>query len=108
MTGDRKYGTAERQPLREEPTWEQVLQKNTIERLKKEKAPVGIVHEVPELASRNYLDISEEDIVRLQWYGLYHDKPKVGAFMMRIKLPSGICSPEQFRTLGRLSVDIGR
>ena len=28
-------------------------------------------------------------MVRLQWWGLYHDKPKVGTFMLRIKLPSG-------------------
>ena len=107
MIGDRKFGTGERQPLREEPTWEQVLQKNTIERLKKEKAPVGIVHEIPELASRPYLDISEEDIVRLQWYGLYHDKPKIGAFMMRIKVPSGYLPPQSLRAIGEVTERFG-
>ena len=107
MSGDRKFGTGERRPLPEEPTWEQVLQKNTIERLKKEKAPVGIVHEIPELASRNYLDISEEDIVRLQWYGLYHDKPKVGSFMMRIKVPSGYLPPQSLRAIGEVAQKFG-
>ena len=107
MSGDRKFGTGERRPLPEEPTWEQVLQKNTIERLKKEKAPVGIVHEVPELAARHYLDISEEDIVRLQWYGLYHDKPKVGSFMMRIKVPSGYLPPQSLRAIGEVTERFG-
>ena len=27
--------------------------------------------------------------MRFQWYGLYHDKPKIGSFMMRVKIPSG-------------------
>ena len=107
MTEERRFGTGERRPLPEEPTWEQVLQRNTIERLKKEKAPVGIVHEIPELAGRHYLDISEEDIVRLQWYGLYHDKPKVGAFMMRIKVPSGYLPPQSLRAIGEVAERFG-
>ena len=90
MTDDRRFGTGEKRPLAPAPTWEQVLAKNTVERLKKEKAPVGIIDEIPELGALHYLDVSEEDIVRLQWYGLYHDKPKVGSFMMRIKVPGGL------------------
>src|SRR5207248_9078759 len=89
MSDDRRFGTGTRRPLPEEPSWDQVLTKNTVERLKKEKAPIGIVHEIPELARRHYLDVSEEDIVRLQWYGLYHDKPKLGSFMLRVKVPAG-------------------
>jgi ferredoxin-nitrite reductase len=42
------------------------------------------------------------------WYGLYHDKPKVGFFMMRIKVPSGILTPAQLRTIGELSQEYGR
>ena len=38
----------------------------------------------------SYEKLPEEDIVRLQWFGLYHDKPKIGSFMMRVKIPSGI------------------
>lgn len=55
-----------------------------------------------------YEVISEEDIVRLQWWGLYHDKPRVGYFMMRIKIPGGILTAPQLRTIGRLSVRFGR
>jgi ferredoxin-nitrite reductase len=64
--------------------------------------------ELPQLIERGYEDISEDDIVRFTWYGLYHDKPKTGYFMMRIKVPSGILSPLQFRTIGELSRRFGR
>ena len=37
--------------------------------------------------------MAEEDIVRLQWWGLYHDKPKIGTFMLRVKVPAGQLSP---------------
>ncbi|TMK33202.1 MAG: nitrite/sulfite reductase, partial [Actinobacteria bacterium] len=55
-----------------------------------------------------YEVISEEDIVRLQWWGLYHDKPRVGYFMMRIKIPGGILNAGQLRTIGRLAERFGR
>jgi len=55
-----------------------------------------------------YEVISEEDIVRLQWWGLYHDKPRVGYFMMRIKIPGGILNAQQLRTIGGLSAKFGR
>src|SRR5919199_3777685 len=90
------------------PDRELVLKRNNVERLKSEKFPLDIIHEIPELAERNYLDISEEDMVRFQWYGLYHDKPKVGYFMLRIKVPSGILAPAQYRAIGELAQRFGR
>ena len=90
------------------PDWDLVLKRNNVERLKRDKSPLEIMAEVPELAERNYLDISEEDMVRFQWYGLYQDKPKVGYFMLRVKAPSGILSARQYRALGELSVEYGR
>ena len=61
-----------------EPTWELVLKRNPVERLKQEKAPLGIRDELPALIAAGYESVPEEDIVRLQWWGLYHDKPKIG------------------------------
>ena len=90
------------------PTWELVLKRNSIERLKREKFPFELLNELPDLIERGYEEISEEDIVRFMWLGLYHDKPKVGTFMMRVKIPSGILTPNQFRTIGELSRRFGR
>jgi ferredoxin-nitrite reductase len=44
----------------------------------------------------------------LQWWGLYHDKPKVGRFMLRIKLPSGHLTPAKLRAIGEVSNRYGR
>ena len=90
------------------PTLELVLKRNSIERLKRDKFPLDIVNELPDIIERGYENISEEDVVRFMWYGLYHDKPKVGYFMMRVKIPSGILNPEQFRMIGELSRTYGR
>lgn len=90
------------------PTLDLVLKRNSIERLKREKFPFALIDELPDLIARGYEEISEEDMVRFQWYGLYHDKPKVGTFMMRVKVPSGILTPRQFRTIGELSCRFGR
>jgi ferredoxin-nitrite reductase len=90
------------------PDWDLVLRRNNVERLKREKFPLEIVNDIDDLAQRNYLDISEEDMVRFQWYGLYQDKPKVGYFMLRIKAPSGILTAAQYRAIGELSQKFGR
>jgi sulfite reductase beta subunit-like hemoprotein len=90
------------------PDWDLVLKRNNVERLKREKFPLEIVNELEELGQRNYLDISEEDMVRFQWYGLYQDKPKVGYFMLRIKAPAGIMTAPQYRAIGELSTKFGR
>src|SRR5437879_6880507 len=90
------------------PDWDLVLKRNNVERLKRDKFPLEIVNELEELGQRNYLDISEEDMVRFQWYGLYQDKPKVGYFMLRVKAPSGIMTAAQYRVLGEFSLKFGR
>src|ERR671918_1361507 len=93
---------------REPATLELVLKRNPVERLKREKSPLGILGELPALIAAGYADVAEEDMVRLKWWGLYHDKPKVGTFMLRIKLPAGRVSPAQLRAIGELSNRFGR
>src|SRR5215831_13040604 len=100
--------TAGRKPLPDPPSRELVLKRNSVERLKLEKAPLSIIDELPQLIATGYADIPEEDIVRLKWWGVYHDKPKVGTFMLRIKLPAGRITPPQLRAVGELSNEFGR
>jgi ferredoxin-nitrite reductase len=90
------------------PGWELVLKRNPVERLKQEKSPLGILGELPALIADGYERMAEEDVVRLKWWGLYHDKPKVGTFMLRIKLPGGLLTPAQLRTIGEISNEFGR
>jgi ferredoxin-nitrite reductase len=95
---------------REKPPvdWELVLKRNPVERLKKEKAPLGIRDELPALIAAGYEAVAEEDVVRLQWWGLYHDKPKIGTFMLRVKVPAGKLAPHELRAIGETSNLFGK
>jgi ferredoxin-nitrite reductase len=85
------------------PTLDLVLRRNSVERLKREKSPLGMLDELPALIAQGYERVDEEDIVRLKWWGLYHDKPKIGTFMLRVKIPGGITSPAHLRAIGEIS-----
>ena len=88
--------------------WELVLKRNPVERLKRERSPLGIRDELPALIAAGYENVAEEDVVRLQWWGLYHDKPKIGTFMLRIKVPAGQLSPTALRAIGEVSSLYGK
>src|SRR4051794_17484890 len=90
------------------PTWETVYERNSVERIKRDKPPLGIRDELPALIAQGYEQLPEEEIVRLQWWGLYHDKPKIGTFMLRVKIPSGILTPAKLRAIGEVSNRYGR
>src|SRR3954451_6732405 len=93
---------------KEPASWELVLERNSVERIKRDKPPLGIREELPALIAAGYESMAEEDIVRLQWWGLYHDKPKIGTFMLRVKIPSGILSPAKLHAIGEVSNRYGR
>jgi sulfite reductase beta subunit-like hemoprotein len=90
------------------PSLELVLKRNSVERMKRDKSPLGMLDELPALIAQGYEQIDEEDIVRLKWWGLYHDKPKIGTFMLRVKIPGGIVTPAQLRAIGEISNEHGR
>src|SRR6476469_2523727 len=91
-----------------QPDWELVYKRNPVERLKRDKSPLGMLDELPALIAAGYEDVPEEDLVRLKWWGLYHDKPKIGTFMLRVKIPGGILQPGQLRAIGEISNRHGR
>jgi ferredoxin-nitrite reductase len=95
-------------PPAPEPDWELVYKRNPVERIKRDKSPLGILDELPALIAAGYEQMPEEDMVRLKWWGLYHDKPKVGTFMLRIKLPGGRVSPAGLHAMGEISNTFGR
>ena len=67
-----------------------------------------MLDELPALIAAGYADVAEEDVVRLKWWGLYHDKPKVGTFMLRVKLAAGRLTTPQLRAIGRLALEHGK
>ena len=95
-------------PPSEPPSWETVLKRNSVERLKRELFPLDLPQQWNRLVETPYEALPETDVVRLQWFGLYHDKPKLGSFMMRVKVPGGLLKPAGLRLLGELSREYGR
>lgn len=91
-----------------EITWDLIRKRNFVERLKHEKGGLEVIHDLPAMIEAGYEAVPEEDFVRMQWYGIYHDKPKLGYFMMRVKVPGGILSPAELRTIGGISQRFGR
>jgi len=91
-----------------EVTWDLVRKRNFVERLKHEKGGLDVIDDLPSMIERGYEAVPEEDFVRMQWYGLYHDKPKLGYFMLRVKLPGGVLTPAKLRVLGEISQQYGR
>src|SRR5437764_1062380 len=90
------------------PSWESVYERNSVERIKRDRPPLGIRDELPATSPAGYEQMAEEDIARLHWWGLYHDKPKIGTFMLRVKIPSGIVSSAKLRAIGEVSNRYGR
>ncbi len=96
-------------PVREAPSWDVIRKRNLVERLKHELFPTELENIWQQrLVDPSYEQIAEEDIVRLQWFGLYHDKPKVGTFMMRVKIPGGVVTPAAMRAIGEIADRYGR
>ena len=45
------------------PSWESVYERNSVERIKRDKPPLGIREELPALVAGGYERMAEEDIV---------------------------------------------
>jgi len=95
-------------PKGDQITWDLIRKRNFVERLKAEKGGLAVIDDLPAMIETGYEEVPEEDFVRMQWYGLYHDKPKLGYFMLRVKLPGGVLTPAKLRTIGEVSQRFGR
>ena len=68
------------------------------ERIKLEKLPPLVWKDIVENYAQNgFSAISEDDMERFKWVGVYQQRPKDGHFMMRIKVAGGIAPTYQIR-----------
>ena len=83
--------------------------RNSVESLKASKwwNPLRIREDLPELIAKgpDALVQAEKDL--LKWVGVFFRNPTPGKFMMRIRMPNGFATSEQFRTIAELSRRIG-
>ena len=81
---------------------------NKIEEYKQEKDGLDILPEVPRYAAEGWEAITDGDKERLKWAGVFFRKQTPGNFMMRVRIPNGITSATQFRTLAEISEEFGK
>jgi ferredoxin-nitrite reductase len=81
---------------------------NKIEALKAEKDGLDIVRDIPVFAQQGWEAISEADLERLKWSGLFFRKHTPGFFMMRVRITNGITDVAQPRALAGIAAEFGR
>ena len=81
---------------------------NKIEEYKKEKDGLDVLEDVPRYAQEGWEAITEGDRERLKWTGVFFRKQTPGRFMMRVRIPNGISTAAQFRTIAEISKEFGK
>ena len=76
---------------------------NENERIKKERDGLDVFESILGYAKTGFDTIDPDDFVRMRWYGLYQQKPNEGHFMLRIKVPGGVLTAEQTRTVADIT-----
>jgi ferredoxin-nitrite reductase len=81
---------------------------NKIEELKTQKDGLDVGADIPRYARLGLEAIEEGDIDRLKWWGVFLRKQTAGYFMMRLRIPNGIASAGQLRTIAAIANRVGR
>ena len=81
---------------------------NKIEEYKKEKDGLDVLSDIPRYAADGWETITDGDKERLKWAGVFFRRQTPGHFMMRLRIPNGIMSAMQLRTIGEISGEYGK
>ncbi|MBI3610678.1 MAG: FAD-dependent oxidoreductase [Nitrospirae bacterium] len=81
---------------------------NKIEEWKREKDGLDIQDDLVRYAKEGWEKITEGDIQRLKWHGLFLRTPTPGYFMIRVRIPNGIARAAQFRAFAEISKRFGK
>ncbi len=81
---------------------------NKIEKLKKEKSGLDVLPDLSRYAREGWEAITEEDVQRLKWYGVFLRTPTPGHFMLRVRVTNGMATAAQFRAFAAISREFGR
>jgi ferredoxin-nitrite reductase len=76
---------------------------NKIEDLKAERDGLDVRDAIARYAQTGWESITEDDVQRLKWYGLFLRNPTPGFFMVRVRIPNGMTSSYQLRALATIA-----
>ena len=80
---------------------------NKIEELKRERDGLDIRNAIAEYAKTGWESITDDDVQRLKWYGLFLRQPTPGFFMIRVRMPGGRTASYQLRGLADIAATYG-
>ena len=80
---------------------------NKIEALKAERDGLDVRNAIARYAQTGWESITEDDVQRLKWYGLFLRNPTPGFFMVRVRIPNGMTSSYQLRALATIAKTYG-
>ncbi len=80
---------------------------NKIEEFKQERDGLDIRDAIETYARTGWESISEGDVQRLKWYGLFVRNPTPGIFMIRVRIPGGKTGSHQVRALSEIAAMYG-
>jgi len=80
---------------------------NKVEQIKLERHPLEVREAIIDRYSKDLSSMDEVpgEVERLKWVGIYPQKQGGDAFMIRLKVPGGVLTPEQTRTIGQIAID---
>jgi ferredoxin-nitrite reductase len=80
---------------------------NKVEQIKLERHPLEVREAIIDRYSKDLSSMDEVpgEIERLKWVGIYPQKQGGDAFMIRLKVPGGVLTPEQTRIIGQIAID---
>jgi ferredoxin-nitrite reductase len=83
---------------------------NKVERIKQARHPLEVRQAIIDSYSKDLSAMDEVpgEVERLKWVGIYPQKQGGDAFMMRVKIPGGVLTPEQTEVIGKIATDFAR
>ncbi|MGH3085734.1 MAG: nitrite/sulfite reductase [Rubrobacteraceae bacterium] len=80
---------------------------NNVEKHKLERHPLEVKQAIIDDYSKDLSKMDEVsgEVERLKWVGVYPQKQGGDNFMMRLKVPGGVLTPEQVKTIGGIAQD---
>jgi len=80
---------------------------NKIEALKRERDGLDIRDAIAGYARTGWESITDDDVQRLKWYGVFLRQPTPGFFMIRVRIPGGRATSSQLRALAGIASTYG-
>src|SRR5438477_1721109 len=81
---------------------------NKFEEIKATRDGLDVLPDIERYAREGWEAITDDDKARMKWYGLFFRKYTPGYFMLRIRVPNGIATADQLRTIADVTEEYGR